>query len=208
VTSRRYARHHAGLYTGESLDEIFDYGITSYDSHSNRHDWTPRAFSRGRSRPTHVGSVFSTFQIGGDLRLTFQLRGEMGAVMRNGDRSLGVRRRAYDEYLMHLDENGRPTHRADSVFDYHTLRAIDKRDHIRLQEVSLSYTVPPGMAGRLGLQRTTVTLSGYNLHWWDDCNCQDPSAKYHAADTGSYSNIAFLALPQPRRFVLSVRTRF
>ncbi len=204
----RYARSYAGLHAGESLDEVFGYGVTSYDSHSNRHDWTPRAFSRGRSRPTHVGSVFSTFQIGGDLRLTFQLRGEMGAVMKNWDRSFGVRRRAYDEYLMHLDENGNPTYRADSVYDYHTLRAIDKRDHIRLQEVSLSYTVPPGIAGRLGLQRTTVTLSGYNLHWWDDCSCQDPSAKYHAADTGSRSNIAFLALPQPRRFVLSVRTRF
>ena len=197
----------AGIYSGQSLDEVFYFGIAGYDSASNRHEWTTTWFSRGRARPAHMGSVFSNFQIG-DLRLAFQLRGEMGAVMNNSDRSFGVRRRAYDEYLMHLDADGRPTYRADSVYDYHRFRAIDKRDHVRLQEVSLSYALPRGMAGRLGLQRTTVTLSGYNLHWWDDCNCQDPSAKYHAADTGDLANTAFLALPQPRRFVLSVRTRF
>ena len=196
------------VHTGQSLDEIFDFGIASYDSVTNRHEWTARLFSRGKSQPAHMGSVFSSFQIGGGLRLAFQLRGEMGAVMYNLDRSYGVRQRVYDEYLKHLDEEGRATYRADSVYDYHRLRAVDKRDHIRLQEVSLSYTVPRGMTGTLGLKRTTVTLSGYNLHWWDNCNCQDPNARHDAADTGYNVTRVFMALPQPRRFILSVRTQF
>ena len=85
----------------------------------------------------------------------------------------------------------------------------DKRDHIRLQEVSLSYTGAQGH-GRdartgandghaLGLQPALVgrlQLPGpYN-------------ARYAAADTGEPSTVAFMALPQPRRFLLSIRTRF
>ena len=63
---------------------------------------------------------------------------------------------------------------------------------------------PQGMAGILGLGRTTVTRSGYNLHWWDDCSCQDPNA----ADTGGASTEVYGELPQPRRFLMSIRTRF
>ena len=205
----RSTRFLGNYHLGKSLDEIWTRGIAGYDPETKSHQLTAWQFSRGRSQPTHMGSVFNSFRIAEGLRLAFQLRGEMGAVMRNRDRRRGVVERAYDEYLMHLDDNGVPTDKADSVYDYHKiLTPIDKRDHIRLQEVSLSYTVSRGMAGMLGLERTTVTLSGYNLHWWDDCNCQDPNAKDSAADTGYNSTRSFMALPQPRRFLLSVRTHF
>ena len=70
---------------------------------------------------------------------------------------------------------------------------------------ALSYTLPERFAGGRGLRGTTVTLSGYDLHWWDDCNCPDPSQRYLADDLGASP---FMALPQPRSFLLSVRTRF
>ena len=130
----------------------------------------------------------------------------MGAMMINRERAYGVREGAYDEYLAQLTSDGSTTFWSDSVADYHrTADPVDKRDHVRLQEVSLSYSVPEGLAGRIGLKRTTVTLSGYNLHWWDDCNCTDPSKKYVASDLVAPM---FMGLPQPRRFLLSVRTRF
>ena len=133
----------------------------------------------------------TVFQIGDNaVELAFQLRGEMGAAMMfNVERAYGVREGAYDEYLVHLASDGSTTYKSDSVARLPLGRPIpvDKRDHVRLQEVSVSYTVPEGMAGRIGLKRTTVTLSGYNLHWWDDCNCTDPSQKYHASD--------FVAMP-------------
>ena len=206
----RHTKQLGGFHTGESLDNIYYYDIAGYDPDTNTHELTRWPFIRGRAHPTHMGSVFNSFRIGTRLRLAFQLRGEMGAVMQNRDRTEGVRRRVHDEYMIHLDTEGSPTsYKADSVYDYHRVtRVADKRDHVRLQEVSLSYTVPREMAGMLGLQRTTVTLSGYNLHWWDDCNCQDPNAKFHATDTGSNSTVAFMALPQPRKFLLSVRTHF
>lgn len=181
------------------------HGIAGYDLGTNTHQVTDHPFSRGRGRPDHIGSVFNSFEIAGRVRLSFQLRGEAGAVMRNTGRRYVVRALAHDEYLQHLDLGGESTARADSVYDYHRIDPIDSRDHVRLQMVSLSYTLPEGFAGGLGLHGTTVTLSGYNLHWWDDCNCPDPSQKYLADDT---ETSPFMALPQPRSFLLSVRTRF
>ena len=191
---------------GETVGEVVAYGIAAYDPETNRHTRTEHEFRRGGIHPTHMGSIFNSIRIGDHLRVAFQVRGEMGAVMRNVERAYGVRNHSYDEYLRHLDGDGFATHKSDSVLDYHSVAVpIDKRDHIRLQAVSLSYTVPEGIAGVVGLKRTTVTLSGYNLHWWDDCNCTDPSKKYEASD---FAATSFMGLPQPRRFLLSVRTRF
>jgi len=204
----RYAKRLGGWWEREPLDNIYYYDLYGYDRNANRHKWTPHPFFKGLAQPRHMGSIFSSVRIGDHLGVSFQFRGEAGASMWNWDRWYGVRTRSHDEYVQHLDDLGRPTFKADSVWDYHGIRAVDKRDHIRLQELSLSYTVPQGMAGMLGLGRTTVTLSGYNLHWWDDCNCQDPNAKRYAADSGRTSTLVSSALPQPRRFLMSIRTRF
>ena len=195
-----------GWFVGESLGNVWYYGIAGYDGDANKHIRTEHQFRHGPIQPVHMGSIFNSFQIGRNLRVAFRLRGEMGAMMVNQERAYGVRVGAYDEYLGHLAPDGSTTYRSDSVADYHwTTNPVDKRDHVRLQEVSVSYAVPEGMAGRIGLKRTTVTLSGYNLHWWDDCNCTDPSKKYVASDLVAPM---FMGLPQPRRFLLSVRTRF
>lgn len=200
-----YGKSFNGLFEGRSIGEIMSHGIAGYDPVTNTHEITDYPFSRGRVRPDHIGSVFNSFEIAGRVRLSFQLRGEAGAVMRNTGRRYVVRALAHDEYLQHLDLGGEPTARADSVYDFHRIDPIDSRDHVRLQMVSLSYTLPDGIGGRFGLRGTTVTLSGYNLHWWDDCNCPDPSQRYLADDIDASP---FMALPQPRSFLLSVRTRF
>ncbi len=195
-----------GWYVGESLGNVWQPGIAGYDRDANKHTRTEHRFRHGPVQPVHMASIFNSFQIGKSLRVAFQLRAETGAMMVNIERAYGVRAGSYDEYLVHLTSDGSTTFRSDSVADYHwTAYPIDKRDHIRLQEVSVSYAVPEGLAGRIGLKRTTVTLSGYNLHWWDGCNCTDPSKKYHASD---FATTPFMGLPQPRRLLLSVRTRF
>ena len=141
-----------------------------------------------------------------DLVVRFQVRGETGAHMQNADRAYGIRQYGYDELLAEANPDGTLNQVGDSILDFHRLVwALDSRAHIRLQEVSMAYTVPESISGRLGLQRTTVMLSGYNLHWWDDCNCQDPNASYSASD---FDGFPFLSPSQPRKFQLSVRTRF
>jgi hypothetical protein len=127
--------------------------------------------------------------------------------MSNSDRAYGVRQLAYDEITEFMSSTGDATPASDSIRNFHTLASpVDRRDNIRLQEVSLSYQLPETLTGWLGLQRSSLTVAGYNLTWWDDCNCPDPNQQYQGGS--SFGTSPFLGLPQPRRFLLSFRTRF
>ena len=196
-----------GHYVGYPIGEIIGRNVLGWDPVNGEHVRSTYGFFQGKAFPDKMASLNSDLALGQSLRLAVQVRGEWGASMSNSDRAYGVRQLAYDEYLMHLNPDGSTTPAADSVLNRHRLASpTDSRDHIRLQEVSLSYTLPEGFNSVLGVQRSTLTLSGYNLHWWDDCNCPDPNQQYQGG--ASFSTNPFLGLPQPRRFLLSFRTRF
>lgn len=218
----RYANAFGGWWELQPLDNVYGQDIRGYSVTEDGdpvHKVTHFAFLRGLAQPRHMGSVFNTFQLGSNLRASVQFRGELGAVFQNYTYQSGMRFcQCFDDVLEWdphlLPEGASPTDRVrrqfsyDSLVDYWYVPHIDGRDHIRLQDVSIVYTVPQVFASRLGLDRTTVTLSGYNLHWWDDCRCEDPNNKSFADDTGVASTISSFGVPQPRRFLLSVRTRF
>ncbi|MEZ4416409.1 MAG: SusC/RagA family TonB-linked outer membrane protein [Gemmatimonadota bacterium] len=181
--------------------------IVGWDAASRTHIRSTYSPYLGQLFPDHLASWNNDFQLSQALRLNVQFRGEWGAVMANSDRSYGVRQYAYDEYNKHLDANGDPTPAADSVLDYMRLvTPADSRDHIRLQEVALSYQLPEWLTGGIGLQNSSITLAGYNLWWWDHCNCPDPNQQYQGG--ANFSTSPFLGLPQPRKFLFSFRTRF
>ena len=193
-------------YEGFPVESVWGRDIASYDPATNTHARTDTAVFQGRPLPNFNASWSNTFNVG-SFRFYAQFRGEWGAVFSNGDRSYRIRQLAGDEYLSTLGADGTPTARTDSLSNFYTLvGAFDSRDHIRLQEVSVSYQLPRDLSGAIGLGNTSLTLSGYNLHWWDSCNCMDPSIQYQPASTTNFSG--FLATPQPRRFLLSVRTAF
>lgn len=204
--------HHrrlGGFWEGFPIQDIIRTQVIGWDPATRTHIRSTYPFYQGNAGlPTHTASLSNDFSLGQSVRVSVQFRGEWGSSVVNSDRGYGVRQLAYDEYLMHLaDSLGTPTPASDSVLNRHRLAyPVDSRDHVRLQEVSVSYTLPETVSGRLGLQRTTVTLSGYNLHWWDDCNCTDPSGLYQGGR--DFATSSFLALPQARRFLLSFRTRF
>jgi TonB-dependent SusC/RagA subfamily outer membrane receptor len=201
--------HHrlGGNWVGLPIGERRTRQIIGWDATSRRHVRSVYSTLQGQEFPDKMASFFTDIAIGQSLRLAAQVRGEWGATMSNSDRGYGVRQLAYDEYLMHVAPDGSATPASDSVLDFMRLvTPQDSRDHIRLQEVSLSYVIPASVSGSIGLQRTTLTLAGYNLHWWDDCNCPDPNQAYRGGS--SFSNSPFLGLPQPRRFLLSFKTRF
>lgn len=202
--------HHMRLgnfRTGYPVGTFVSRQIVGWDPTDRKHIRSTFSTYLGQLFPGHMGSWNNDFQLGQSLRLNVQFRGEWGAVMANSDRSYGVRQFAYDEYNKHLDANQEPTAAADSVLNLMRLiTPADSRDNIRLQELALTYEVPGALAGRLGLERTTLTVAGYNLHWWDNCNCPDPNQQYQGG--ASFSTSPFLGLPQPRKFLLSIRTRF
>lgn len=218
----RYAKSFGDWYELQPLDNVYGEDIRGYfvtEDGDPVHKVTHFPFLRGLAQPRHMGSIFNTFQLGDNLRASIQFRGELGAVFQNYTYRDGMRLcQCFDDVLTWdpwlLPEDASPTDRVrrqfsyDSLVDYWYVPHIDRRDHIRLQDVSIVYTVPQVFASRLGLDRTTVTLSGYNLHWWDDCRCEDPNNKSFADDTGVFSTISAFGVPQPRRFLLSVRTRF
>jgi outer membrane receptor for ferrienterochelin and colicin len=196
-----------GYREGYPIGAIFRRGVIGWDPATRGHVRTTYNPFWGQSYPGHMASLFNDFAIGNSLRLGVQVRGEWGASMVNSDRGYGVRQLAYDEYLQHLGSGGTTTAASDSTLNYHRLGyPVDSRDNIRVQEVTLTWSVPDGLLGGLGLQRTTISLSGYNLHWWDDCNCPDPNQQYRGGH--DFSTSPFLGVPQPRRFLLAVRTRF
>jgi TonB-dependent starch-binding outer membrane protein SusC len=181
--------------------------IVGWDATDQSHIRSTYSTYLGQLFPGHLASLSNDFQLGQALRLNVQFRGEWGAVMANSDRSYGVRQYAYDEYNQFLDADGNPTAQADSVLDYMRLvTPADSRDNIRLQELSLSYKIPESLSARFGLRGSSITLAGYNLMWWDHCNCPDPNQQYQGGN--NFSTSPFLGLPQPRRFLLSFKTRF
>lgn len=202
-----------GHEVGYPIRSMWGREIESYDASTNTHTRTDYNVYQGPPLPTFNASLANTFTFG-DFRLYGLLTLENGAVFSNGDRPYRMRQGGGDEYLRlfdfeNRDENGNPTPTmaSDSLLNYFTLAsAYDSRDHIRLRELSLSYSVPMDFASRFGLGRTTLTLSGQNLHWWDDCNCMDPSMKYTGGS--AFSTSGFLAMPQARKFLFSIRTNF
>lgn len=190
---------------------VWGYKATAYDAQKIRHTRSDTTVYWGPSLPTFNASFGNTFNL---QRFTFyaQLSMEKGAWFGNGDRAFRIRQGAGDElhstYDFSNSDEPVPTVKTDSLVNYFTLvDAYDQRDNVRLREVSVSYSLPDALLGRLGLRRTTVTLAGQNLYWWDDCNCADPNMTYEAGSSFGVTS-GFLAMPQPRRFLLSVRTSF
>jgi outer membrane receptor for ferrienterochelin and colicin len=196
-----------GLWQGLPIFEATSRVITGWDPTTRKHSRSDYNTYVGNYQPSTLASFSNDFAIGQSIRMAVQLRGEWGAVMRNSDRGYGVRQLAYDEYLSLLASDGSATPASDSLLDrFRLLYPIDKRDHIRLQEVSINYALPAELMSAIGLGRSSITVAGYNLHWWDDCHCPDPNQQYRGGD--DFSTSPFLGVPQPRRFLVSFRTRF
>jgi hypothetical protein len=161
----------------------------------------------GPPLPTFNGSLSNTLRYG-----AFTLYGlismERGAWFGNGDRPYRIRQGGSDEYLSALGPNGERTFRADSIFQWSSILSHnDKRDNVRIREVSLTWQVPANISSIFKTGRTTVSLAGQNLMWWDDCNCVDPNMNWAGADSFTIGS-GFLAQPSPRQYRLQIRTRF
>ena len=160
----------------------------------------------GSPLPKFNGSLGNTLRFG-PLSFYSLVTMERGAVFSNGDRPYRVRQGGSDEYLAFLNPDGTPTFQADSVAQYWSiLNAVDKRDNVRLREISLTYSVPEALSARVGVTRTQITVSGQNVMWWDDCHCADPNQAWAGADAFTLSG--FLSQPSPRQYRIALRTRF
>jgi len=191
-------------------DTALTSGPTAANLWGRNHTRSDTTVYRGQPFPSWNGSLGNTVEFG-KLRLYGLVSWEKGATLSDGDRPYMTRQGGGDEYLSRFDFSQDPPARtaaADSVYNYWNLvSAYSPRDHIRIRELSLSYELPTGLIGAFGLGRTTLTVAAQNLYWWDDCHCRDPNMAYRGgADFGFASG--FLAMPQPRKFLATLRTSF
>jgi TonB-dependent SusC/RagA subfamily outer membrane receptor len=171
----------------------------------------------------------------GAFRLYANVTYERGAWFGNSDRPYRANNRTGDEYLSLLnDATANPagcvtswptapttgpryvdaarhwcdTVASDSLYQlWRTVSPVDSRENIRIREISIGWQVPESFSNKLGFSRTSITLAGQNLQWWDKCNCMDPNMTYQGgADFGETSG--FLGQPQARMVKLSIRTTF
>lgn len=161
----------------------------------------------GPPLPT-LNAGFSNTVRWGSLSLYGLVSMERGAWFNNGDRPYRIRQGGSDEYLSALGPNGERTFKADSIFQWSSiLTHFDKRDNVRLREVSLTWQVPASISSFFRTGRTSMSLAGQNLMWWDDCHCVDPNMNWAGADSYTIGS-GFLAQPSPRQYRLQIRTRF
>lgn len=192
---------------GKPIRASFGRAITGYNAATNTHTRSDTTVYQGNPLPNWSGSMTQTVEFGA-FRVYGMLTWEKGAVIQNSGRSYRVRQLGADELLQFVNDDGTYTFQADSVLDKNRLvTPYDKRDHLRIQEVSVNYQFPSSLTSKLGLGRTTFALSGQNLMWWDNCSCTDPTGTAYGG-RNTTSNLSFLEVPVPRTFIFSVRTSF
>jgi hypothetical protein len=76
---------------------------------------------------------------------------------------------------------------------------------LRFEAVSIGYTVPPGLARRLGAGAMTIAVQGSNLGLWSDYRGFDPGVNsyYEGDDLGDDG-----ALPRPRTWQVRVNATY
>jgi TonB-dependent SusC/RagA subfamily outer membrane receptor len=227
VCSEKYSRYDPGDPRNGGCSQLVNGQIVrraGYNPTTRQFTLTDTTVYVGRSLPSFNASFGNELTFGA-FRLYGLLSLEKGAWFSNGTRDQSIVFHTHDDYLKHVAQAGSSncisttrfidasrrycdTAVSDSVFRYANSVALwNQRDHVRIREISIGYVVPEALTSKLSLSRTTITLAGQNLHWWDKCECIDPSGNYQGGDDdGLTSN--YLANPQPRMFKLSVRTSF
>jgi TonB-dependent SusC/RagA subfamily outer membrane receptor len=192
--------------------------VTGFDRNLIRHTRSDTTLYIGPQLPTFNLSLGNELTFGA-FRLYGLLTHESGAWFDNGGLNYQNDFRTGDQYLGLLDyskcradgrcvETEMRTFQSDSLFDYaNRLGDWDKRDNIRIREISLSYNVAQSLSGKLGLGASTITFSAKNLTWWDDCRCMDPNMNWQGGEDFAQGS-GFLAMPAARQFLLSFRTSF
>ena len=88
-------------------------------------------------------------------------------------------------------------------------RYLEDASYIRMQNVTLAYTLPANVLDNLGLSRANIFLSGDNLLTITDFSGVDPAITGDPNDQQrGFSGRANLSYPIPRRYVLGVNLSF
>lgn len=169
----------------------------------------------GSPHADYTGGLGNTFSWGGFNLRTF-LQFSMGAEIFHATRMFSDDGGYYfdNKYKLVLDRWQQPgditnVPRAsyDDTSGSRTVssRYIEDASYLRIQEVTLSYTLPSAFASRLYMQNATFFVSGRNLHLFTDYYGYDPNVNSNGSNTNIALGSDYYAYPIPRTLSIGIR---
>jgi len=226
-TFRPYARHREGYPLGglwaidvlrdeRGVPVLTDGRVTVLD----RCVWTPaepgwtrdqcQEVYMGPAQPTREVALSNTLTLFGNWRIFSNLDYKAGHYQWNAMASL--RNRTDLNSKLVNTPNPDPDLAAEilAARSLQTKMFIQKADFVKLRELSLSYTMPRELVGRVGARDATLTVSGRNLWYWTgykiDDHMYDPEVSFYSAN--EFDAVDYASMPMMRRFTLSMRVGF
>jgi len=157
----------------------------------------------GDPNPKFVATLNNDFDLGERIRLNVLLDGRFGNDVANFSRRIQelfgaakVNEREISGDTINRTFSGNPTGRSLIYEEY-----VEDGSYIKLREIALQFTLPPGLVSRFGAEGASVRVAGRNLKTWTDYSGLDPETNTFSASTVS-RGVEFATTPIPRQFII------
>ena len=144
----------------------------------------------GQTAPKWMGGMTNTFHYR-DFHLSVFIQTVQGVTKNNPDLNYvdeSGRRNTPAEVGYWTTANKSQSRPALSFFNTRGYGYASNASYTRLKDITLSYTVPPGLLDRAHLGAMTVYVSGRNLYTWTKWIGWDPENTYYGRGTGDWTN--------------------
>ncbi len=159
----------------------------------------------GDPNPRFVATFGNDFDIGERISVNILLDGRFGVDVANFSRRIQelfgaakVNEREISGDTINRTFSQNPTGRSLIYEEY-----IEDGSYVKLREVAVQFTLPPGVVRRIGAEGASLRLAGRNLMTWTDYSGLDPETNTFSASTVS-RGVDFATTPIPRQFIVGV----
>jgi TonB-linked SusC/RagA family outer membrane protein len=102
----------------------------------------------------------------------------------------------------------RASYDGTSGADLISSRHFEDGSYVRLQEVTLSYHLPPGFASALRMSDSRLYVSGRNLHTWTKYSGYSPDVNSNGSSSNTALSTEFYAYPLARTIMVGISGAF
>lgn len=202
---------------GQPLGSFHGYRITSVDTENGVAVVSDTTEFLGNLLPTLEGNLGTSLRLAGGLEVTGQLDWKRNFSIYNLTRYYRERFLGNEEKVVtgqysteemirrfgpYVNSQGQPV-APTAVDDPY----VEDASFVRLREVAVTYSLPDGLASRLGATGASLTLGGQNLGLWTKYSGLDPEV-VSSVSLSDYARDDFFASPQPRRWVARFNLQF
>jgi TonB-linked SusC/RagA family outer membrane protein len=159
----------------------------------------------GDPNPRFVATFGNDFDIGERIHISVLLDGRFGNDVANFSRRIQelfgaakVNEREISGDTIQRTFSLNPTGRSLIYEEY-----IEDGSYVKLREIAVQFTFPPGLVSRFGAESASLRLAGRNLKTWTDYSGLDPETNSFSASTVS-RGVDFATTPLPRQFIIGL----